>query len=351
MTTFWLSTHLPYACRHTGVCCSSRWPIPIERDRAARVQRAIESGAVAVHPAAWLECNPRAPSDVAGVLALQASGACVFHRPHLQPGAVDGGCVVHAMRPVSCEHFPFVCVTDPRGVHVSLSHYCPTAADLLFTETAPVTVVAGPGVLPDGREPEGLDAREALPPVADDLSCAPEARSDARPREGRRPAPRLMDWDQVTRWERAFIAALADDRRIPEPPDRRLFEAAVAAVPPALTWPMPIDDTLRVWHERVAAAWSRWTAVVGRYLAARAHASWAMCLGGGPADVRRAVAVARAVLQVEVVRACADPGANLDDERLKAAIRRADLLLVHYADPGQWWRSAHTETSQPPTHG
>ena len=91
--------------------------------------------------------------------------------------------------------------------------------------------------------------------------------------------------------------------------------------------------------------------MVGRYLAARAHASWAMCLGGGPADVRRAVAVARAVLQVEVVRACADPGANLDDERLKAAIRRADLLLVHYADPGQWWRSAHTETSQPPTHG
>jgi hypothetical protein len=79
--------------------------------------------------------------------------------------------------------------------------------------------------------------------------------------------------------------------------------------------------------------------VAGRYLAARAHASWAMCLGNGPADVMRAVAVARTVLQVEAVRACAEAGAGLDRERLKHAIRRADLLLLHYADPGQWWRS------------
>jgi hypothetical protein len=45
------------------------------------------------------------------------------------------------------------------------------------------------------------------------------------------------------------------------------------------------------------------------------------------------------VLQVEAVRACAEAGAGLDRERLKHAIRRADLLLLHYADPGQWWRS------------
>ena len=227
------------------------------------------------------------------------------------------------MRPVSCEHFPFVCVTDPRGVHVSLSHYCPTAADLLFTATAPVAVVTGPAVLPDGREPEGLDAREALPPV-----------DDARVASG----PRLMDWDEVSRWEQALVTTLANERRVPGDPDLQLFEDAVASVPPALAWPAPIDDTVRVWRDRVAPAWGQWTAVAGRYLAARAHASWAMCLGSGPADVMRAVAVAQAVLQVEAVRACAEPEARLDRERLKQAIRRADLLLLHYADPGRWWR-------------
>ena len=324
MTTFWLSTHLPYACRHSGVCCSSRWPIPIERDRAARVQHAIDSGMVAVQSAAWLEPDPRAPSDVAGILALQPSGACVFHHPHLQSGAAGGGCAVHPMRPASCEHFPFVCVTDPRGVHVSLSHYCPTAAELLFTATAPVTVVAGHAVRADGREPEGLDARESLPPVDDDRP----ARS-----------PRLMDWDQVTRWEHDLVTTLANDRRVPGAPDLRLFDDAVAAVPPALLWPAPIDDTVRVWRDLVAPGWSAWSAVVGRYLAARAHASWAMCLGRGPADVMRAVAVARAVLQVEAVRACAGTRACLDGGRLKHAIRRTDLLLLHYADPGHWWRS------------
>jgi Fe-S-cluster containining protein len=351
MTTFWLSTHLGYACRHTGVCCSSRWPIPIERDRAARVRGALASGALAIPTIDWLERDPRAPEEMAGVLALQASGTCVFHQRHARTDPAPGGCSIHAMRPASCEHFPYVCVTDPRGVHVTLSHYCPTAADLLFTDTTPVAVVAGPPVLGDGRLPEGLDAREALPPEAAASSRAPVPALGAWPRDGRRPSPRLMDWDEVTRWEQAFISALAEDRRTPEPPDQRLFKAAVAAVPPALSWPAAIDDTLRVWHERVAPVWSRWAAVVGRYLAARAHASWAMCLGRGPADVEHAVAVARVVLQIEVIRECADPGAYPDDARLKAAIRRADLLLVHYAEPGQWWRSVHADPSLPPTRG
>ena len=322
MSTYWLSFHLAYACRHSGVCCSSRWPIPIERDRAARVQRAIERGAVAVDPGAWLEPASHAPSDVAGLLAFQPSGACVFHRPP-GPGASGPRCAVHAMRPVSCEHFPFLSVTDPRGVHVSLSHYCPTAADLLFTARAPVTVVAGPPVLPAGREPEGLDAREALPPVAAD---------------GGANRPTLMDWDEVSHWEQALITTLANEPRVPGDPDLQLFDTAVAAVPPSLAWPAPIDDTVGVWRERVAPAWDPWTGVAGRYLAARAHASWAMCLGRGPADVLRAVAVAQAVLQVEAVRACGAPGVHLDGPRLKQAIRRADLLLVHYADPGRWWR-------------
>jgi hypothetical protein len=64
-----------------------------------------------------------------------------------------------------------------------------------------------------------------------------------------------------------------------------------------------------------------------------------MCLGRGPVDVQQAVAAARAVLQMEAIRACGTGDLPLDRERLTLAIRRTDLLLMHYADPGRWWQA------------
>jgi Fe-S-cluster containining protein len=327
MNTFWLSMHVSYACRHTGVCCSSRWPIPIELDRAAAVRQAVRAGNVADAAGGWLEPRPGMPADMAGVLALQASGACIFHRAGASADDRDpsGRCGIHAMRPVSCEHFPFVCVVDPRGVHVTLSHYCPTAADLLFLQDGALEIVEGPPVLEDGREPEGLDARESLPPVS-----AHDGRASS--------PPRLMDWAEVTAWERAFVASLASDVRIPEAPDLALVDRAISCVAPGLDWPHPMEDAGRLWHEHVGPQWGPWARVVGRYLASRAHASWAMCLGRGPGDVEQAVAVARAVLQVEAIRACASSDLALDRRCLTLAIRRTDLLLLHYADAARWWR-------------
>ena len=43
--------------------------------------------------------------------------------------------------------------------------------------------------------------------------------------------------------------------------------------------------------------------------------------------------VALAVLRAEAGRGCSGAGRPLDAERLKEAFRRADLLLVHLADP------------------
>jgi Fe-S-cluster containining protein len=174
---FWLTTHLRYACRHSGACCSARWPIPIERDRVAAVQEAIASGRVR-SPSEWYRPLPDGPAEVAGVLTLQPSGACVFHHPGAGSGrsGAAGGCAIHAMRPVSCRHFPYVCVLDPRGVHVTLSHFCPTAANLLFDEDVEVRVVEGPPIFDAGGVPEGLDARDALPPV----SPAPRTPHSAR---------------------------------------------------------------------------------------------------------------------------------------------------------------------------
>jgi Fe-S-cluster containining protein len=328
--TYWLSHHLAYRCRHSGACCSVRWPIPIERERADRVSGAIARGEVAPAPVRWLRPAPGAPDDIAGLLTQCADGHCVFHRSRgvqLQPDE-SRRCAIHADRPSSCEHFPFVCLLDARGVHVTLSHYCPTVARLLLTAD-PVRVVEGPPVFASGRVPEGLDARESLPPVD---QWAEPSRTDR---------PRLMSWDDVSAWERALVADVAQGAGVPAPdcpPDDGMFEHARAAVPAPLSWPEAPPRLAAAWARRVAPAWPTLAPIVRRYLAARAFASWALYLGDGPRDVLGAVALAATVLRVEAVRQCVVSGRGLDAALLIEAVRQSDLLLAHYADPARLTR-------------
>jgi hypothetical protein len=289
----------------------------VEHPRATAIAAVVAQGRVRPPVTPWLDQAPHAPAEVAGVLALQPSGACVFHRT--PPEAAAGGCAVHRWRPVSCEHFPRVVRIDPRGVHVTLSHYCPTAAAMLF-EPGEVAVVPGRSVLEDGRLPEGLDARESLPPI--DLSAPHAAR------------PTLMSWEAVTAWEHDLVRRVASAPLSSTPPDLALFARARAAVPPCLDWPDAPRSTEETWRAQVATPWVSFQAVVGRYLASKVHASWALYLGDGTEGVRQHVRLARAVLQVEAVRACASSGRPLDAGLLLQAIRQSDLLLLHHADPG-----------------
>ncbi len=334
MPHFWLNVHVGYACRDSGACCSAGWPIPIERDRASVVEQGIATGLV--NPAAipWLVPDASAPPEIAGTLALQPDGHCVWHQriPSTAgictstPPATERRCAIHSMRPLSCAHFPYVCLIDARGVHVTLSHYCPTAASMLFDHHGPVEIVEGPPPIPQMALPEGLDARESLPPT----------RSEAR----------LMSWDEFTAWERDAIASLfrpapafakategRPDFRLPTPDSRlELFDLARAAVPPPLSWPEAPPDFEQSWNRLVEPSWNQFDTIVNRYLAAKLFASWAAYLGDGLPDVLRGVEQARAVLQVEAVRQCVRANRVLDAALLKAAIRRSDLLLVHYAD-------------------
>jgi len=123
--TFWLNFHVAYACRHSGECCSSGWPIPVESDRVIPIRSLAGR-----HDDSWLIRDANAPEDVAGTLALQDNGHCVFH------GA--GGCGAYAARPASCAHFPYVCLIDQRGVPVTLTHYCSSGAPMVFPGSGPV---------------------------------------------------------------------------------------------------------------------------------------------------------------------------------------------------------------------
>lgn len=234
---FWLNFHLPYRCRHSGACCTAGWRIPIEPDRAM-----------------FLGGGTTLPQD--------GDGACVFHQ---------GRCRVYQHRPLSCVHFPYVCLTDARGVHVTLSHYCPTAAALLFEHRGPIAIVEGPPPVAGLDIPEGLDAREALPPLR-----APDL---------------LMSFEEFSAWERHELTTLA----------------AIAGDSP-------------------------FAPVIERFLAARLFASWAAYQGDGIDAVRLAVRRAHARLQTEMATACRQAGRVLDAELLLQAIRQTDLYLLHRSD-------------------
>lgn len=295
--TFWLSFHLPYACRHSGACCSSGWPIPVEKNQV------IPINALSARPESeWLLAAPQAPTDVAGTLGLQPNGHCVFH------GAP--GCGVYASRPASCVHFPYRCLIDQRGLHVTLSHYCPTAASLLFAPGGPTEVVAGPSPVAGVDIPEGLDARESLPPLE-----SPD---------------RLMTWEAFSDWERAEVARPATAPTMADAV--HLFERASFAVPAPWSWADAPVELERQWPALVAPAWPGFAQVVHRYRAAKVFASWATHGDEGLIAALRVADIADAVLRVETVRQCVTAGRTLDAELLKQAIRQSDLLLVHYAD-------------------
>ena len=295
MRTFWLSMHVPYACRHSGVCCTSGWPIPLERHRVAAVST-IRSDT------SWLLAAEGAPDDVAGTVAWSANGHCVFHRD---------GCEIHrrlghAAMPSACQHFPREVLIDPRGVFVTLSHYCPTAADLLFTHTGRVAIVEGPPALPEG-EPEGLDARDVLPPLLTDGI--------------------LMDLEGYSAWEAHMVRVLTQDDEVSPETALRALESDVAILQQWRPGGRSLPAEIAALRPQVPAdprprslAPASDALVIRRYLAARVFASWVAYQGRGVLSVLQHARVALSALRANNVRLS-----------LREAIRQTDLQLVHLA--------------------
>jgi hypothetical protein len=91
-----------------------------------------------------------------------------------------------------------------------------------------------------------------------------------------------------------------------------------------------IDEADDRW---VAPSWPTLARPARRWLAAKAFASWLALQGEGLRTTVVGLRVALGVLRAEAARGCAEAGRALDADLLKEAIRRADLLLVHLADP------------------
>ena len=347
------------------------------------IARAIEARQIAV-TRPWLLTDIDQPPDVAGVLA-ESRGHCVFHQPELRErdhalAEAERRCVVHSAIghgaiPVACQHFPRVCLIDDRGVSVTLSHYCPTAASLLDSHEGPVTIVEGPEPVPDGV-PEGLDARGAWPPLV-----APNV---------------LMDLAAYTQWEAHLIAWLGGERNpdgewLPEdvlhmldgharrlaswrPGDRPLAEAigrlasdrptaigapdwdreqrlrakAVGSLAHSHDQDREIADVATIWSQDLADAWRAEARIVNRLLAAHAFAAWSAYQANGVLPSLRELELTLAVLRERTARVTARTGGRLTRAGLLQAIRQTDLLLVHLVNRSQLAsRLALSEDHQP----
>ena len=318
-----------YRCRNAGACCTSNWPIPIEVDRYERARGALASGAlrtIAVDVEPFLEPAPDGDEDSAVLLAT-VHGRCVFHDP-------AGRCAIHAVLghdalPLACRQFPRVTVIDPRGVSVTLSHYCPTVASLGNdgNDRERQFIVTNPAAFPPSGEYVGLDARTALPPLL---------------RHGM-----LMDWDSWWQIERLGVETLLTRGGSPE----EALGLIRGAVQLLLSWGPghgPLDTAAeRAFREadperspklstlvavaldsipdgaRTAARWDLASAnralpgdlELRRFLAAHAFASWTIHLGGG---------LMAWVRSIETALAFVHSGAD---------VRQTDLVLRHLIDP------------------
>lgn len=364
-----LSIHADYGCRSSGACCRSGWAIPVEPAAESRIRAGLSQGRLSA-PADW--ARPAAGLSPGARVSLRVlpSGDCVF----LEHGA-PRLCAVHRQLgedalASACRHFPRVATLTPSGVSLTLSHYCPTAAAALFRDDVALAVVSDPPAFPRSWPYEGLDARSALAPLLRPgvlMSWSSHARLEERAvalfADETVPVAQALAWlsamaETLRSWTPSAGAfddfaerVLASDPAPAEPAPASL-EAALADWERAGSFvprghPLPVSPRAAVERLGLALAQSRvddgcsaQRRAVGRWLASKAFASWLALQGDGVRTWAAGLALAQAVLRAEAARTVAEAAGDvLDAERLKQALRRTDLLLVHLVDPRELARA------------
>jgi Fe-S-cluster containining protein len=370
-SVFALSIHADYRCRHSGACCSTDWDVPVELPLYRSLTELVAAGRLRVaagaeHLAPFV-VEPDLPDDAAAIFERTEAGACVFFEPGTRL------CIVHrdhgeAVLPSTCRHFPRVAVTDARGTFITLSHFCPTAASMLFREDVPTEVVESPPAFPP-RDYEGLTVTaDDLPPLLTPTMvmdfegytawerhmvrrCAAPHTPESVLATLTRDARLLQRWkpggDPLTAAIRSLPAAPVEEpEAVSLAPSLRLHADVIAAVPDEMKPAADEHGLEAAYAASVRPRWREFRAPLNRYLAAKAFASWTAYQGRGVATIVRGLEAALALVRVEAARQCRDAARPLDEALLLEAFRGADFALNHLAigeDLADGWSRVEAE--------
>ena len=359
MTAFCLDFHAGYQCRHAGACCES-WSVPAEPQVVELVRtRHVRPNGVTGE---LFTSSNEPDGSTKWTVARDQRGDCVFF--DRQGGRL---CVIHRdlgadALPVACRHFPRKVMIDGRGTLISLSHFCPTAAASLLSAGA-LTIVEARPPLRLSPPIEGLDARDALPPLL-------------------RPGL-LCDMEGYDAWERAGISLFAESGRSFEtcldvlavatesirewnPGGGTLAErvqadfqtAAEARL--ALDWSsaqtiervrlltvgrvgddlISLDGFDESWNDHPGKRLDWFNSAMKNYLASRLFANWIAYQGRGLRTIVEWLRTCAAVVGHELLRRTGHSTVVPDPADFIEAVRSADLLLLHVLDSASFARHA-----------
>jgi len=357
MPAFCLDLHAQYQCRHSGACCEN-WSVPaepavVEIVRGRAIRRQEVDGPLFVK---WAHSGD---GDMWRV-ARDTRGECVFYDRR-----AGGLCIIHRdigenALPSACRHFPRKVLHDARGSLISLSHFCPTAAAMLLSEGALTIVEAHPPLRLES-EMEGLDARNALPPLLrpgllcdiegyetwERKSLANFARSEHRYAtclaECASATEIIRKWKPGTGSLSECVLA-AFDRNPPDTSPAWSHDRAIQRVA-RLTSGSASDDLTSIphleeqWNDRIGVKAEDWfDQGMKNYLAARLFGNWIAYQGHGLRSIvewlRTCVAVVRHFLLQRLIKSQIPLGRSAFIE----SVRSADLLLLHVLDSGSFAR-------------
>lgn len=260
------------------------------------------------------------------------------------------------MLPSACRHFPRVILRDARGALLTLSHFCPTAAAMLLDDR-PLTIVEAHPPLALAEPIDGLDARDALPPLVRPGLLADVAGygawEEAVVREfAVSPSAELAlgrisaATEIVRRWTPAQ-GSLADtvDAAFAtaggEAMDADLSEAF--GIVREVTGPHPLlsveDGFVSTWAELEANSAEMLRRPVANYMAACAFGNWTAYRGQGLRTVVGWLQGCYDVLRLQLVRHAGSAG-TLNSDVLVESFRMADFIVVHNVPSLEFGRAA-----------
>jgi Fe-S-cluster containining protein len=364
-----LSIHADYRCRHSGACCSADWDVPVELPVYRMLNEAVDAGRLQTQASAQhlppFIVEPDLPEGAAAMLERTHTGECVFLERDTKL------CIVHRdlgepSLPATCRYFPRLAVHDQRGTFITLSHFCPTAASMLFRDDCSLAIISGPDAFPPG-EYEGLVVTgDDLPPLLTPTMLMDGPGYSAWERHmvtrcaGSHCSPEsvlatlVRDARLLREWKPGRVTLVDAVRDLPSQPEAAaaphsldravaLYAQVMNAVPDDLR-PQADDDGLDIaFAEYVWPVWSRFFVPLNRYVAAKAFASWTAYQGRGIASIVRGLEAAVAVVRVESSRQCRNAKRHLDADLLRDAFRSADFILNHLAvgeDLASTWSAA-----------